>query len=127
VSFDLFVQGFHDGNARDADRDALRVALAPYVVSGTSGATLRAAASTAEIYGLEDLARGFMVTHVDGGEIFDVLVDVAAACDLVILPVGVSTAITREEQRVHLPDELRDEAVLVRSGAELRALIAGHQ
>jgi hypothetical protein len=40
-----------------------------------------------------------------------------------ILAPGVPTALTHADQRVHLPDELRNEAVVVRSGAELVALI----
>lgn len=123
MSFDIFVQGFRDGASREADADALRAALAPYLVRTELGWNLRAGRSTAEIHGVEHLPTGFMITHVDGDELYDVIVHVAAACDLVIVPVGVAAAITREQQRDHLPEVLRGAAVLVTSGADLRAVI----
>jgi hypothetical protein len=124
VSFDIVVQGFRDGDARDTDGDALRAALAPYLTGSSPNSwNLRAEDSTAEIYGVDDLATGFMVTHVSGEKLWDVLVDIAAAFDLVILPAGVGTAMTRPEQHAHLPPELRADAFLVGSGAELLARI----
>jgi hypothetical protein len=93
------------------------------LVQHEHGWNLRTASSAAEIHGVEDLASGFMVTQVEGEEIFDVLVQVASDCDLVIMPVGIPTVITRQEQLAHLPDVLRDGAVFVTSGAQLRALI----
>lgn len=43
------------------------------------------------------------------------------AGDWVIMPIGAPLCIVREEQRKWVPDELKDEAiVLVRSGSELR-------
>lgn len=123
MSFDIFVQGFLHGDARDVDVKLARVALTPYLVKNTHGWNLRAAGSTAEIYGVENLAKGFMVTHVDGAEIYDLLVEVVKACDLVMLPVGCPAVLARAEQRDHLPEEFRDTAVVVTSGAELVALI----
>lgn len=122
MSFDILVQGFQHGDARDADAIALREALAPYLAEGAHGWALRAGSSTAEIYGLEDLT-SFMVTHIEGGQIYDVLVRIAAQLDLVILAAGAPAALTRAEQQPHLPDELRLDAKLVASGAELLALI----
>ena len=71
---------------------------------------------------MEDLT-SFIVTHVAGVEIYDVLIRVAAQFDLVILTPGASVALTRAEQQQHLPAEIRDDAQLVTSGAELIALI----
>ena len=126
MSFDLCVQGFHHGVARDAEATALREALAPYLVKVANGWNLRAGNSTAEIYGVEELT-SVMVTRADGVEIFDVLFRVAVRFDLVILAPGVPAALTRAEQRQHLPDEIRNEAKLVTSGAELVAFIESSQ
>jgi hypothetical protein len=123
MGFDIFVQGFRHGEPHERDAKAIRRALAPYLVEMPNGWNLRFRASDAEIYGVDDLATGFMVTHANGDDIFDLLVHVAAACDLVIYPVGVPAAVTRKEQLDHLPDALRDNAVLVTSGAELIELI----
>ena len=87
VSVDIFVQGFHSGAMRDADATALREALAPYLVEAANGWNLHVDNSSAEIYGVDDLT-SFMVTHVDGVEIYDVLVRVAARFDLVLLLPG---------------------------------------
>jgi hypothetical protein len=122
MSFDIFVQGFHDGAERDADATALRAILAPHLVKAAHGWKLHAGNSTAEIYGIEELT-SFMVTHIDGAEVYDVIVRVAALCDLVIMAPGVPVALTRAEQQQHLPEELRDDAEVVTSGAELVALI----
>lgn len=123
MSFGILVQGFRDGDRRDADATTLRAALAPHLVKAAHGWNLRVGNSTAEIYGVEDLTSGFMLTHVAGAEIHDLLVRVAAACDLVILAPGVPAALTRRDQRAHVPAELRHNAVLVASGAELVDLI----
>jgi hypothetical protein len=123
MSFGIFVQGFREGDRRDADATRLRSALEPHLVKATHGWNLRAGNATAEIYGVDDLTTGFMVTHVDGPEIYDVIVRVGAACDLVILAPGVAAALTHRDQRAHVPEELRASAVVVASGAELVALI----
>jgi hypothetical protein len=124
VSFGIFVQGFANGSFRETNARHLAERLAPYLVRDAERSKLQVRAASAEIYGTEHLATGFMVTHIDGDAIYDAIVDVAAACDLVIAPVGCAAAITRQDQREHLPEGLRADAVLVTSGAELRALIA---
>lgn len=65
---------------------------------------------------MEDLT-SFMVTHVDGVEVYDVLVRVACRLDLAIL------ALTRAGQQQHMPGEIRSDAKLVTTGAELVALV----
>ena len=123
MSVEICLQGFRDGDSHDADVSELRDALAPYIIETANGWDLRTGNSRAEIYGLDDLASGFMVTHVAGAELYDVLVRVAALCDLVILMPGLPAALTRDEQQRHLPEEIRVDAKLVTSGADLVALI----
>lgn len=74
-------------------------------------------------YGVEDLESGFMVNHVGGPAIYDALVAVAQACDLVIIPVGCATALIDDRQRVELPEVLAADAVRVNTGEDLRRLI----
>ncbi len=124
MSFDIFVQRFRAGDGAEADAARVRQALAPHLEQVADGfPRLRAGGHTADIYGLDDLASGFMVNHVKDPVIFDVLVEVARVCDLTIIPVGCPTAILREQQRQELPAELAEEAVVVTSGAELERLI----
>lgn len=55
-----------------------------------------------------------------GDEVFDALVRGARVAGWVIVPVGCSsTLLTRESQREHLPEELTEDVVLVRTGADL--------
>src|SRR5512138_624682 len=98
LSFDIFVQGFERGDARRLDATALRDRLALNLVDVGGGWQLHAGSSTAEIHGIETLESGFMVTHVDGTELYDLLVEVAVAFDLVILPASAVVVVTRDEQ-----------------------------
>lgn len=118
MSFDIFVQGFTAGDARDLHPTSLRVALAPYLDADRTH--VRVGDDNAEIYLSET---SFMVTHVEGDAIWDVLVEVARRCDLVIMPVGCPVALIDAEQRIELPHELRDSTVVVSTGAELLAAI----
>jgi hypothetical protein len=45
---EIYVQGFANGDARDADPDALRAALAPYVTG--DGTRLRVGDADAELF-----------------------------------------------------------------------------
>jgi hypothetical protein len=125
MGFDVFVQGFHDGDARtEADADVVEAVLAPYVVGRDEQLIrVRVGDDEGEIYGASDLDGGFMVTHA-GPAVFDVVVEVAKAADLVILPVGCPTVIVDEAQRAHLPEDLTENVVLVTSGEDLRRVIA---
>lgn len=123
VGLEIFVQRFRHGDGCDADASAVLAALEPYLDHSGRSPRLRVGDADGELYGLEDLASGFMVAHAGGAAILGALVAVARACDLVILPVGCPTAITDERQRSHLPAELADEAVLVTSGEALQRLI----
>jgi hypothetical protein len=61
-----------------------------------------------------------------GAEIFDLIVDVARAGDMVIYAPGMPPCVVSEEQRSQLPEELMDSMggpTLVANGAELLELI----
>ena len=123
MSFDIHVRRFRDGDILDADAALVRSLLAPFLVEQGGGWNLRMDEADAEVYGVETLERGFMVTHVSGVALYDLVVRVAAACDFVIMPVGCPVALTSEQQRAHLPDGFDGDAVVVSSGAELIQLI----
>lgn len=124
MSWDVLVQGFRDGDGRESDAAAVAAALAPYVVEiHGEHAVLRVGDAVADLYGIDDLANGFMVNRVSGAA-WDAVVAAARAGAMTILLPGCPTAITDEGQRAHLPPELaEDGVVLVRDGEDLRRLI----
>lgn len=96
--------------------------FAPYVARQEEDfgfALLEFADGQADLYGTGDLGSGFMVNHVSGDAAWDFLVEVAREADLAILPPGCPTMVCREELGAHLPEELRGEAVVVTSGAQV--------
>lgn len=120
MSFDVFLQGFRKGDPADADGEKLAALLRPYIVETQQGfCELRFDDGDAALYGLEDLASGFMVNHVSGQQAWDVLVTVARGADLAIMPVGCPVAVPTEALIGDLPEELQKEAVIVTSGADL--------
>jgi hypothetical protein len=60
-----------------------------------------------------------MFNHASGQVIWQVMVNVAKAADWIIMPVGCPVCVMREDMISHLPAELRDNAVVVRSGTEV--------
>lgn len=52
------------------------------------------------------------------------MVDVAKAAGWVIMPVGCPVCVMREDMIGELPAELQDDAVVIRSGAELLDVVA---
>jgi hypothetical protein len=120
VSFDVFLQGFRQGDAANADEEKLAGLLQLGLVETPTGLPeLRFDDGDASIYGLEDLASGFMVNHVSGRQVWDALVAVVRAADLAIMPVGYAVAVPSETMLSDLPEELRRDAVVVASGDDL--------
>lgn len=66
-----------------------------------------------------------MANHVTGSEPWDLLVRGAKAARWVIMPVGCPACITDESDRLHLPEGLDDEAILITTGDELLRAIRG--
>jgi hypothetical protein len=124
VSFDVFLQGFQNGDGapgrpREAD-DALR----PYVRVDSAGHTkLITEDGEAEVYGVG--TDELMLTHISGRRLWDVIVDVARAGDWAILPGDCPTCVPTADMIAHLPDELREDAVVVASGADVLDVIRG--
>ena len=78
----------------------------------------------ADVYGLDDLASGFMVNHASGLGVWSVLVEVARRGELAILPVWCPAAVTSQDVLHQLPSELVGDAVILATGAGLLASIS---
>lgn len=124
VSFDIFFQRFERGGAALVDMVSVRSALGPFAVSAEES-FVRVATEDggADIYGLNG-ADGFMANHVEGRQIWDLLVEVSIATDLVIMPIGCPICLTSADQTSALPEDLRNDTVVVTSGADLLTVIA---
>lgn len=76
----------------------------------------------ADCYGIG--SGSLMVNHCTGAQIWDLLVAVAAAAGLTIIAHGLPTIVTDQAHLVDLPPALRDDAVVLTSGADLLRAIA---
>ena len=119
----MFLQKFERGKGGLADAELLAQLLTPHLVETGHDSRLRFADGDAAIYGLENLGSGFMVSHVSGEQAWDFLADVARQAGLAIMPVGCPVAVIGECLLDDLPDELRDDELVVASGAQLLDLI----
>lgn len=104
MSFDVFLQGFRNGDSVSGDRANVRDALDPFIAdSGDTWANLKTADGDAEVYGFDDLSTGLMFTHFSGRAIWDVLFDVARAGGFVVMPIGCPVSALDEGDVEHLP------------------------
>lgn len=126
MSVDVFFWPFRDGDMGRVDPQQVARLLAPALVQDERGFTrLVFADGSAQLYGLDELDTGFMVNHVDGFAAWDFLVGVADEAALAIVTPGCPAAVTRSELLAHLPDLLREDAVVVTTGSQLLASQAG--
>jgi hypothetical protein len=97
--------------------------LAPYFTDAPDDGFVRVqlADGEADVYGVG--RSSLMVNHAAGEQIWDLLVTVAVAAGWVIMPVGCPVCVVADEHAADLPDELRADVVVVRSGAELLQVI----
>ncbi len=124
MSFDVFLQSFSKGKASDANANAARKVLEPHVVESDGGwARIETADGEADLYGYDTLNRGLMVNHAAGSDIWDLLVEVASAGGMVIMPVGCRTCVTDQVAVDDLPSDLATSAVVVASGTDLLRVI----
>ncbi len=125
MSYDIYVQGFTRGEAGSLDPAPLRELLWGHLVfEGREAMRLEFEDGGAEIYGADDPATGFMVTHASGIQVWDFLAEVAVRCGATVLlpdgPALVGSPAARDE----LPEELTRDAVVVKTGVEMLAVIA---
>jgi hypothetical protein len=126
VSFDIFLVRFDAGGSIGFDAPPILALLEPAIVERDDGfARVRTADGEADVYGLDSTVSldSLMVNHASGGAIWDLLVEVARAGHLTIIPGGCATAILDEVQRADLPDGVPEPVEVIASGADLRLLI----
>jgi hypothetical protein len=123
VSFDVFFQGFSNGEASPGGGSRMREVLAPYIKRSEPEhdfVVVEIGDGSADVYLDED---DMMANHISGRDPWDLLVQGAKAADWVIMPVGCPTCLTRDDQRHDLPDPLREAVAVVRSGADLLQVV----
>jgi len=119
---EIFVRAFSDGDT--ADRDGLAVRRLLLEAGGfkvAADGTLRVPG--AQVHGLPIAGRpwsGLMFTQVHDAAC-ELIVAVARAADMVILPVGRPACVVFEHQRPHLPEDIAGQGVeLIETGEDLR-------
>jgi hypothetical protein len=126
MSFDVFLQGFAGGEAQPGRSDVVTQVLAPYFAEAPRDGYVRLqlADGEADVYGVG--RSSLMVNHASGEQIWDLIVTVAAAAGWVIMPVGCPVCVVAHEQAADLPDDLRADVTVVRTGTELLQVIRCH-
>jgi hypothetical protein len=69
---------------------------------------------------------GMMANHISGHDPWDLLVQGALAANQVIIAVGCPRWLTQPGQQEELPERLKSDVVVVKTGAGLIAVIASH-
>lgn len=124
MSVDIHLQPFTVGDVGTAHPAAVMTVLGPHLeddpVDGF--ALLETDDGEADVYGLAT-CDALMFSHVSGRAVWDVIVEVAAAASYAILPDDGPACVTSPDLLADLPGDLRADARVVGSGAELLAVI----
>lgn len=125
MSFDIFLQRFESGEAALADGDAIMSLLNP-LIADRSGSWARIVTpdGEADVYGVDDPAKGLMVNHASGRAIWDVLFELSLRGGLAVMPVGRPSAVADPTLRGELPEGALP-AEIVGSGADIFHLVEG--
>ena len=120
MSYSIFLLRFVDGEVVALDTERFRQVIEPYVVVGgpeEEFSQLRAEdGGRADLYHAsrgEDGMRCVTATHFAKGATLGVLAGLAAALGAAIVPQDGGALIFQEEERRHLPAELRGSAVVI--------------
>jgi hypothetical protein len=129
VSYEMFVERFRFGEAVAMPAGAFESVFRPYI-DGTEPAFdfwhVRVPdGGEADLYARldEQSLDGLMISRFSTGTVLELLVEFVRRADAVIVPPGCPTLLTDEDQRRHLPDGLRDDAVLVLAGSDVEAVL----
>jgi hypothetical protein len=126
VSFDIFVQGFKNGEAAPGDGEAVMALLDPLIAQRDKGwARIEPEDGAAEVFGVDEPSSGLMFSHVEGRRAWDLIFEVARAAGFVVMPVGCGTLLPDEARRDDLPERVPQPVSLIGSGADLRAAVTG--
>ncbi len=123
MSYDIVLQRFRNGESVAIDADPVWTLLeaawdAP--PDEFDHCRVRRGEDEGDLYSVQpgDPFDALTFTHAEPA-IYDLMFEVAAAGELTIIPPDVGPFVLREEQREHLPPELREKAMLVHSGSDL--------
>ncbi|MEU1348530.1 hypothetical protein ACFYPA_04085 [Streptomyces sp. NPDC005775] len=118
MSYSLWLMRFVDGRAVPLDAERLQQVIAPYTAAGlTDGFALLTAedGGEADVYadasGPDGLT-GVMVTHFAKGAVLDVLARLAGELGAFVLPQDGRVLLAHEDERQHLPPEVRQDATV---------------
>ncbi|MDP9904802.1 hypothetical protein [Arthrobacter bambusae] len=119
MSYDVFLQGFVNGEPVLGGGVQMREVLAPFIVREEPDSRcllIEYGDGTADVYLADD---GMMANHISGEQPWELVVKGAAGAGWVIMPVGCPTCLTEEAQRADLPESIREDAVVTATGADL--------
>ncbi len=121
MSFDVFLQRFRPG---DPDSEVLVDLVRPDLVASKEGFfDLHFDDGSVAIFGLDHPGRGVMVNHVSGRQSWGVLIEVARQGEMAVLLLGCPAVVTSEDLIPDLPEDLRDDAQVIRTSEDLMRLI----
>jgi hypothetical protein len=123
MSFGILLQSFARGQAAAGHPEGAFRALEPYLDGNPAGGFARLATpdGDADVFGIG--SSGLMINRASGEFIWQLLIDVAVAGDYAIMPVGRPVCLVREDMKDDLPEEMRADAVVVRSGTDVMKLV----
>jgi hypothetical protein len=133
VSFDVFVQGFHDGAARAMAPEVFDTVFGPHTdhAEPEYGYQHVATADGTEADVYVDVSggglTGVMINDFSPGQVLDLVAEFARRADAVIIPVDCPTLLVSAEQIRHLPGELQDDVLVIETGADIDAAIRARQ
>ena len=123
VSLDVYFQRFVDGDSSPGGGDRMLEVLRSFIAREEPEhhfLLIERGDGSADVYLDDD---DMMANHVSGSDPWELLVLGARTAGWVILPVGCTTCITDEAQRIHLPEGLDEDVALVVTGADLLQVI----
>lgn len=124
MGFDIFVQGFKDGDAATGDGEAALAVLDPLIsLREKTRARISTGDGEVEVFGIDTAAWGLMFSRPQGRQAMDLIYEVARRAGFVILPVGCGTLLTDETVRRELPSDVPEPIVHVSSGNDIVAAI----
>ena len=128
MSYDVFMYRFTKGESVPLNKGAMHEVLDPYVTArdpenGFLRITAGADGGEAEIYtGSEE---SITINRLGGDEVMNVISDLLRRLEAVLVLPGGTVILSRDEDREHLPQQLRDEwsVVVAPTGPEIARAI----